>query len=355
MQYENHLKERSYYEDRYDRHTVEEGLEYEKMLTKLSIPKDVEKAESDRAKILVYNVSMWTFRGQRYLNRNKTIEEWMARDRKMDSIYENTSRPESVICKFCDTEMKLWHEWLNFDYKSNAGVMEFHYSCDECHVGKKVINNKVVEDIIPWKCPRCSQRMETNSKRVKKKIICNDNCKFCGYKKVTEVDLSAKKEPIVLPNAEQEKQYRIDKDRLCLSDKEGQEYALGMANIKRINELIKETKPVEKAPAKVLNLENVKKLLIKELKVCGFIKFKMGRVEVKQGMAVDFSVHDEKNRHSNQARLDLNKSIKEILQDTNWHLMTEGSSGYLGMLKGRLRGIESNSHIYNRDGEIITL
>lgn len=62
----------------------------------------------------------------------------------------------------------------------------------------------------------------------------------------------------------------------------------------------------------------------------------------KQGMVVDFSVYYEKNRHSNQARLDLNKLIKEILQDTNWHLMTEGTSGYLGMLKGRLRGIESN-------------
>ena len=321
----------------------------------IDVPKDVEKTESDRAKMLVYNVSMWSFRGQRYLDRNKTIEEWMARDRKMDSISENTPKPDKVLCKFCDEPMKLWFESLDFDYDSNTGVMEFLYSCDECHVGKKIINDKTVEDIIPWKCPKCSQRMETSSKRVKKKLIRSDNCKFCGYKKVAEVDLSVEKESIIVPSAEEEKQYRIDKDRLCLSHKEGQEYVSGMDNIKRINELMKEIKPIEKAPAKILNLENVKKLLMKELKVRGFIKFKMGKAEVKQGMVVDFSVNDEKNRHSNQARLDLNKSIKEILHDTNWHLMTGGSSGYLGMLKGRLRGIESNSHIYNRDGDVITL
>lgn len=353
MLYQKHLKEKSNYEEQYDRQTVEIGLKHEKMLMDINPPEEMDKDESGTAKIRLFNVFMWNFKGERYSHRSETMNQWMVADQKRDSICENATKPELVLCKFCQEPMRFGHEWLDFDYDSNTGVMEFLYYCNECHVGKKIVNNKTIEDIIPWKCPKCSQRMQTNSKKVRKKIVHADNCGFCGYEKISEFDLNIKIESVLIPSPEEEKQYRIDKDRFCLSEKEGQEYILGRDNIKRLNEMMKEIKPAVKMSAKVLNLENVKKFLIKELKNHGFINFKMGKVEMKQGMAVDFSVHDEKNRHSNQARLDLNKSIKEILQDTNWHLMSKGTSGYLGILKGRLRGVEANSYMYGYNGDII--
>ena len=61
IEHEKNLKDRSYYEDRYDRYTVEEGLSYEKMLIKAELPKDMDPKEKQRAKAILFHIPMYTF------------------------------------------------------------------------------------------------------------------------------------------------------------------------------------------------------------------------------------------------------------------------------------------------------
>lgn len=131
------------------------------------------------------------------------------------------------------------------------------------------------------------------------------------------------------------------------------DYIAQAARLRQLSELMKDRKPLLETPANLCGLEQVKKNLAAELKTQGFIKFRLGNIEVKNGMVVDFVVHDERGRNSNSTRLALNKAIKNFLKDSNWSLMTEGVSGYLGVFRGRIKGVEFNDSMYSGKGEII--
>ncbi len=95
---EKYLRDRSYYENIYDHQTIR-------------IMKDLEQVNKDWAK--KWNPFIWEFamlmrKYDRYEQRNKSIDENMARDIKRDEFYEKTSEPIDIIrCKLCNTKMSL--------------------------------------------------------------------------------------------------------------------------------------------------------------------------------------------------------------------------------------------------------
>lgn len=352
MQYQ-YLKERLYYEDLYDRFTVERALRLEKSIMESTSTDGLNPKVVESYKPIMLQVCLYALTGERYRERNTTIQEWLEKDRRRDERYENAQEPHEVRCKFCDKSMEMFDKSLQTGLDPERIV--FLYRCGECGVGKKVYEHGEVIDMIPWKCPQCSKKLSITNKKTPRKITSTYLCSFCGYKHVTVLDLTPVKPEVTDP--EKEKQYRIDKDRFCLSDKNGQEYIRQMVGIEALNEICKQKKESYKCPpVKELTISQVEKLLKKELHQHGYTKLSFGEPRMGRDVVIDFRLRDETDRVAYDSRKALKKLLNEILTGTNWKLMNEGVDYRVGLLKGRLRTLEKESqYIFGRNGEKILL
>jgi predicted RNA-binding Zn-ribbon protein involved in translation (DUF1610 family) len=353
MQYPKYLKDSVYYYDLYDRFTVERGLRLEKSIMESTLTNGLNPKVVEAYKPVMLQVCLYTLTGERYRERSNTIQEWIEKDRRRDERYENTQEPHEVRCKFCDKPMEMFDKSL--EVGSNPERVVFFYRCVECGVGKKVYECGEVNDIIPWKCPQCSKKLTIIDKKTSRKITSTYLCSFCGYKHVTVLDLTPEKPEVTDP--EKEKQYRIDKDRFCLSDKDGQEYIRQMVGIQSLNEIWKEKKGSYKCPpVKELTISQVEKLLKKELPQHGYTKLSFGEPQMARDVVIDFRLRDETDRVAYDSRKTLKKLLNEALTGTNWKLMNEGVDYRVGILKGRLRTLEKEPQfIIGRNGEKILL
>ena len=330
-----HLKPRQHYKDLYDRHTVEQGLRYEQQSEEaLKDPKWPPGAAA-----LYYSVLSYYFKGQRYADRDETIEEWMQKDRKMDEKFANTHPPRFVKCKFCLGEMELLDKML--DWKADSDLMRviFYFRCKECRVGAKIDDLGNVEDIVPSRCPTCTRDLKVSHKKTKKKITTNRTCKFCGFNDVDVLELSDSNEKDEVPDPEVEKQYRKDKDRFCISDKEGLEYLDCRTRAERFK-WFEEEKKAKKAepPVENVNLPELEKRLVTGLAGSGFDKLAVGAPDMTRGVTVEFTVQDMKSRDAYTAKRNFKKLLNFVIGGTNWKLMSEGLNFALGIVSGRLRG-----------------
>ena len=233
----NHLKDRQEYEDHYDQHTVEIARWYEEQAAKRE-DQDGNKIP-ERVNNMVTRFLLYHYTGERWKNRDETINKWMEDDRSSDKVYENTAIPDNVCCFMCDVAMEFLHKSLNHDFEKKGKSMEFFFSCEDCEVGLKIKEGKR-ERIIPWMCPNCKRRMKQEKKRAGEKLWWKDSCDFCDYEKSGEMDLSIKQEeePKPKPTKEEVKRFREDRLRFCLTDKEGHSYLEGLRNMKELGELM---------------------------------------------------------------------------------------------------------------------
>ena len=108
-------------------------------------------------------------------------------------------------------------------------------------------------------------------------------------------------------------------------------------------------KAIPKRKIKKLKIIEVEKLLSKALKKENYIKFKTSDPEIGQYLIIHFTVYDkQKDRCEYDSRKDLKKAVNLALQNTNWHLMSDGVDYKLGILSGRLRGEENNEEYQRR-------
>jgi hypothetical protein len=102
-----HLKDRLYYSDLYDKHTVDLCRRIEKSWSTndTSLPKYkgkvIGKERQKHLKSSLGKFEMYFQTGERYINKDKTIQEWMDRDQELDRIYESAEPPENVRCLTC--------------------------------------------------------------------------------------------------------------------------------------------------------------------------------------------------------------------------------------------------------------
>jgi len=224
-----YLKEREYYEDRYDRSTVDGARWYEDR---------IEKVEgSKKSRHILSNLMLYCYTGQRWKSREETIGHWMQRDRAYDDMMENTPVPKGVVCFMCNRLMELMNRFGHYGFDKDPHRIDFYFRCADCHVGMK-IKDGVRERMIPWMCPKCKRRMKSESKKTKNEIRTRDWCEYCGYQKENVFDLTTpESEKTVEVDPEEERRFREDKLRFCLSNDEGFEYERSvrrMEDVKRV-------------------------------------------------------------------------------------------------------------------------
>src|ERR1035437_1724736 len=97
-----HEKTFQYYSDQYDRYTVDQCRRAEQSWKeKKAEPvkdKKISKKQAARINEVAMEFALHFKIGERYLNKEKTIQEWMEADQKKDDLYESAQAPKDIRC-----------------------------------------------------------------------------------------------------------------------------------------------------------------------------------------------------------------------------------------------------------------
>ncbi len=250
-----YLKSKQYYIDLYDKHTVErcrrivkkDENDNSKFLQDKKVTKKQAKAVKEWAEDFILKMET----GERYLNKEKTIQDWMNEDQRKDDLYENTQAPEDIRCLTCRNRMiptfkDLWHG----DDKEERVL--FMYDCpNKCMPRRAFFNDGEEWRIKAHVCKNCSAPTTQTTKDDGKKLITTYKCSKCKYIEIDEIEWSSK------TDNDFDEYFASDRDRFCLSDEEGGKYKEFKWNLEGMGHFMEEWKEKEDALAKRLE-ENPK-------------------------------------------------------------------------------------------------
>lgn len=360
---EKYLKDRKYYENLYDRYTVEECRSLEKRFTpdEEDLKKEIKDANGNEItreeKLGQFNrmqlVALYFLKGEKYVNREKTINEWMDRDKKRDEYFESAKPPALVRCVECITPMEVELKSLDLGLETPDRIL-FIFRCPSCRKGKGIYDNgEEYKHEDP--CPRCNTNMIKTHERKEHTIKTTYSCPFCKHEYFDSYTLTVETEK--KQNPDDEKQLAADKLRFCMSETEGQKYEdekVRLESLKDVVDKIKEREENKDLYDKVNKIQKItigeaKKMLGEEFVKNNFIDFNFEKPEIGRHVFVSFStVDDKKGREEYDSKQELKRIIKNVLENTNWRLSSDGIQYRIGFLSGRLR-------VYETEKELIDL
>lgn len=345
-----YLKPESYYSDLYDRFTVDncrltESIHKKRWRSKKS-NKTVKEKWHKVADKMALHFALFLETGERYLNKEKTIREWMERDGKKDDLLNSAQPPENIQCLACRSIMtpisKDLYTWGPLDKEDRVLFM---YDCPNgCSPRRAFFDNGEEYRPKPHLCPKCNNALDYTDKQLKNKVITNYTCSHCGYKEKDELDLSIKKEKEKI-----DKNFAKDRERFCLTKEQGQKYLEGKIQLEQLKKLVDELKEKEKNKDLYDRVKKIKKLTVAEfqkllapiLEKEGYTKFDFSKPEMTRGVIVQFTAQDNKTgREKYDSEHQLKKLLKSTLASTNWRLINNDIFYSLGVLSGRLKGYE---------------
>lgn len=358
-----HLQERKFYEDIYDKHTVESGrrgmVHYEKFYTELEakLPKDDTIDRPGNAILLnaFYMQTVGLELLERYENREQYISDWMAKDEAKDDQIASARLNEEPYCQHCSKQglriidKSLMHRSKTYKIGDPEEVL-FMLHCPHCDK-----NSAFWEDGIAWKakptvCPKCKSEVTSKTTKTKNAITIIYTCTSCKNSFRDKMDLRDKKE-------EPDPDFDKDRAHFCLWDKEFREHVFatkkGFEDMARLGKEMKEkedNKDVYDAikEMKKPKIAELSTILAPVLEKAGYIEFSLDKPEVGRDVYVGFSCLDSKSDRSDyDSEKTLKKTIEAALKDTNWRLMSDGISYRLGYLSGRVRAYEREEDLKN--------
>lgn len=351
-----HLKERKYYEDLYDKFTIEDArrgmVYYDDFYTEFEgkLPKG-EKLDKPGNAFLLNVFYMETVGNElldRYEKRDTKIIEWMARDEAKDEQIADARLTEEPYCHHCGkqglriTDKSLMHRGKTYNIDDPEEVL-FMLHCPHCNKNSAFWEDGTAWKVKPTVCPKCQSEVTHKTTKTKKAITITYACKSCGHSFKDKMDISSKKETPD-PN--------FDKDRVhfCLEDKEFRDRLFKMRqDFRGMAELGKKFKEREDNKHIYDAVKEMKKPKIAELvpllspvlEKAGYIEFHLDKPEMGRDVYVGFSCLDNKSdREDYDSRKTLKKLVDSALSDTNWRLMSDGISYRLGYLNGRVKAYE---------------
>ena len=177
-----HLKDRKYYEDLYDRFTIEHARWGEKHYDKFhkeiegKLPKDDKIDRPGNALVLnmFYMQAVGLDLIERDDNRERKITGWMDRDSEKDAQITNARLASEPICQHCKkTGLRIIDKHLsrrgdNYEYDDPEEVL-FMLKCTHCQK-----NSAYWEDGSEWErihtyCPKCKSVMTDKALILRKK------------------------------------------------------------------------------------------------------------------------------------------------------------------------------------------
>lgn len=345
-----YFKGEQYYSDLYDRHTVEKCRWWEKQANsqdkeKIKVREGVIATRGEINNKMIIPLLLYFEKGERYAQKEESIRKWTAEDQAKDYLLETAIPPNDIQCLRCGSKMFVSHKDLYDWGSSKKDRVLFMYDCPRGCVPRRAFFNDGEE----WKpkqhvCPKCQGKLKSIDERKENKIVTIDTCD-CGYREVTELDLTVKKalkEPI-------DENFVKDRERFCLSSEEGGKYISQKATLEQLKFLSKEVEEREKnkdlydkvAKLKKLNIAELRSLLEPILEKNNYVKMEFSQPKMEKYVTIDFTLQDAKvGRVEYDSRTILKRLLDKTLADTNWRLMSAGITCRLGILSGSLKGYE---------------
>lgn len=356
-----HLRDRKFYEDMYDRHTIEWARRDFKYFMQFrdewfKIMPD-EKPDSFRSTFhlnWIYMLMCGNSLVDRYYGRDEDIQKSMAKDEAKDQQIADARLQNEPNCQHCGKQglriidKSLMHRGEDYKYDDLEEVL-FMLRCPHCDK-----NSAFWEDGMDWerrhtKCPKCRSIMTEKTIRLKKSLKTTYACPSCKHSYQDKLDLSPKKEGKTDPDFEED--LRI----FCLRDKKTRdEHIDAKRRLEGMVQLGKEWKEKEDnkhiydamASLNKLKIPELTTILSPAIEKAGFIEFRLEQPKMGREVTIDFSCLDSKtNRADYDSRKVLKKTIDKALEETNWRLMSSGISYRLGYLSGSLRAYETEEDI----------
>ncbi|MEX2305000.1 MAG: hypothetical protein WD595_02295 [Waddliaceae bacterium] len=350
------MKNKQHYIDRYDELTVEKCRRLE-TIHQEGLKKDPPKAKgkkiSEEGAVQVHayahNLMMFFEKGEAYVNKEKTIQKWMERDKALDELLESTQPPKDIRCLTCRSLTKVTNKHIHSEGLDGEDRVLFMFECPNgCLPHRAFFNDGEEWKSKPVLCTKCKLDMDHDVQREGNTITTIDTCPNCKHVAKDSFTLSSREEKKV------DKNYVKDRDRFCLSEKEGQEYIETRRQMESIKEFMDERKGKQKHQKDCEAIDKLKKLTIVDLEnlltpLCekaGYIKLTFDAPDMGKDLIVSFRVNDSKSDRQDKASThDLQKIIKKALVDSNWRLMSDGCSYRLGIVTGRLRAYEKEEDL----------
>lgn len=347
---EKNLKSEQYYHDRYDRLTVAWMRAKEKFFDESDIKSTGDEAV-DKLKTTTRNtvkeMALYFEKGEQYLNKRKTIQEWMSDDERKDKLMESANEPTGIGCLFCNKEMTLELKTLHSGKLGSDEKVLFMFRCQLCRKGRAFFHTGEEWMPKPDYCETCGSVLRRHDDRTENRINTYYHCPKHGLVKTDGMDLNTKDEEI-------DPDYETDRARFCISEQEGQDYFSFKINMNHFQETLakmeeKEARKEEHdkvAQIKKINIVELENILSSELEKIGYVKFELKSPETGRHFIVPFNVRDSKSdRRERDSQKQLEKAIKDALKDTNWRLMTNGIHYRLGFLEGSLKAYEKDEDL----------
>lgn len=362
-----HLKEREYYEDRYDRITVEWGRRNTEMFNEMydeffKIMPD-EPRNSHRAVLhlnLIYVVFVGDDLLRRYDEREDGIREMMAKDEAKDRQIADARLTTEPICQRCQaTGFRLTDKMLcHRDSFDEPEEVLFFLKCPKCQKNSAVWSDGKSLEPKKTTCPKCSSDMSEKDRCRGKIIITTYTCPSCGYQHKSKLDFKPKKEEVD-PNFETDRViYGLHDEKVRQELRDAKWRYEEMARLGKEWKEKEENKYIYDAIAELKKpkIAELESLLQPKLEKAGYAEFSLDKPEIGKIAYISFSCLDSKsNREDYESRKTLQATIRKALGDTNWRLTSDGISYRLGYLTGRLRAYEQEDELkklVTKDGKI---
>ncbi len=352
-----HLKDRHYYEDMYDRHTVEWGRRdmgyFEDFYKKWFEIMPDEKPESFRSAFHLNHIYM-IFVGysllDRYDKREDQINKMLADDKAKDEQISGARLSFEPVCQHCGkTGLRITDKsLLNRNGVDKPEEVLFMLKCSSCQK-----NSAFWEDGSEWEhlktyCPKCMNVMNEKNTKSTKAIVTTYTCPKCKHSYKDKLDFTVKKEKTD-PNFEQDKNIYCLQDPKILEElRDAKRRYEGLYQIFKDHQEKEDNKHIYDAMAELKKpkIVELNSILAPVLEKAGFIEFSLDKPELGKDVIVGFNCLDSKpERGDYDSQSSLKKLVVKALEDTNWRLMSDGIHYRLGYLNGRLRAYEREEDI----------
>jgi hypothetical protein len=235
-----------YYADLYDRHTVDicRRIERQSNDEKIDIPEgqNITKALAIAMQKWACEMMIHFETGERYLQRESTIKEWMDRDLKKDELYGNAQPPEGIRCLTCRNQLKvnIKELWMEMDKPDRVLFM---FECpNRCLPRRAFFSDGEEWRTKPTLCLKCNSPLNTKREKSEGKIIIIGFCSKCDYSEKEVIDLTSSKQ-----EDDFDENFPQDRDRFCLNEEDGKKFQEEKWHMQQSSKFIEDWKEKEKA------------------------------------------------------------------------------------------------------------
>lgn len=360
----NYVKNRSYYDDLYDRLTVESARRgmayydefYADFEKKLTANEKIDRPGNAFVINVFYMETVGNELLRRYEGREQMIAEWIDRDQVKNAQIANARLSEEPHCRHCGTvqglrisDKDLMHRNKNTKYDDPEDVL-FTLKCPDCQKYSAYWEDGSAWVAKPILCLKCNSEMTSKITKTKTAITFSYSCSICSHTYKDKMDLREKEEKL-------DPEYDSDRQHFCLHDEEFRERLtsmrrdfLGMAQLGKEMQEKRDNKHIYDAIKEMdkPKIAELSSLLTPALLKAGFIEVTIEKPEIGKDVIIGFSCLDnETGRSDYDSEKQLKRAVNLTLENANWRLMSEGINYRLGYLSGRLKAYEGEEALKN--------